>query len=86
MSKIIPSFKNESLIELRMETMRFRTNAKCQGCLGAIANKLNKIVNEGDWLLDLKSPDKVLEVTTDLPRETIIATVAEAGFKAEPMP
>lgn len=69
-----------------METMRFRTNAKCQGCLGAIANKLNKIVDESNWMLDMTSPDKVLVVTTDLPRETIIATVAEAGFKAEPMP
>lgn len=69
-----------------METMRFRTNAKCQGCLGAIANKLNKLVNESDWMLDLASPDKILVVTTDLPRQIIIATVAEAGFKAEPMP
>lgn len=71
---------------MRMETMRFRTNAKCQGCVGAIANKLNKIVDASNWVLDLSSPDKVLEVTTDLPRETIIETVAQAGFKAEPMP
>lgn len=30
----------------------------------------------------LESPDKTLTITTDLPAETILSAVSEAGFKA----
>lgn len=66
-----------------MATMKFKTNAKCGGCVAAIGAKLNNVVKENEWSIDLKSPDKVLEVTTDVPAETIVAAVHEAGFKAE---
>ena len=48
-----------------MATMKFKTNAKCGGCVAAIGAKLNKLVKEDEWSVDLKSPDKVLEVTAD---------------------
>ena len=66
-----------------MATMKFKTNAKCGGCVAAIGAKLNKLVKEDDWCVDLKSPDKVLEVTADVPADKIIAAVTDAGFKAE---
>lgn len=66
-----------------MNTMKFKTTAKCGGCVAAIGAKLNKVVKDNAWSIDLKSPDKVLEVTTDVPAETIVAAVTEAGFKAE---
>lgn len=66
-----------------MNTMKFKTNAKCGGCVAAIGAKLNNVVKENEWSIDLKSPDKVLEVTADVPAETIITAVTEAGFKAE---
>ena len=66
-----------------MATMRFKTNAKCGGCVAAIGAKLNKLVKEDQWSIDLKSPEKVLEVTADIPAGTVIAAVTEAGFKAE---
>lgn len=65
-----------------MATLTFKTNAKCGGCVAAIGEKLNPLVGEGTWSIDLKSPDKTLTVTTDLPAERIIAAVTEAGFKA----
>lgn len=66
-----------------MATMKFKTNAKCGGCVAAIGAKLNKLVKEDEWSIDLKSPEKVLEVTTDVPAGSVIAAVTEAGFKAE---
>lgn len=63
--------------------MRFKTNAKCGGCVAAIGAKLNKLVNDNEWSIDLKSPDKVLEVTADVTPDQVVAAVTEAGFKAE---
>lgn len=65
-----------------MAVLRFRTNAKCNGCITAIGVKLNKVVAPGDWSIDLKDPNKALTVTTDLPAEEIRKTVEEAGFQA----
>lgn len=66
-----------------MTTMRFKTNAKCGGCVAAIGGKLNNLVKDNEWSIDLKSPDKVLEVTADVTADQVVAAVKEAGFKAE---
>lgn len=66
----------------KMSTLKFKTNAKCGGCVAAIGAKLNQLVKEDAWSIDLKSLDKTLTITTDLPAEAIVAAVGEAGFKA----
>ena len=66
-----------------MTTMRFKTNAKCGGCVSAIGAKLNTILSSDDWSINLADPDKVLEVKVDIAPEIVVATVKEAGFKAE---
>ncbi|WP_075557393.1 heavy-metal-associated domain-containing protein [Parabacteroides timonensis] len=66
-----------------MATMKFKTNAKCGGCVAAIGAKLNKLVKEDEWSIDLKSPEKVLEVTANVSADAVITAVTEAGFKAE---
>lgn len=66
-----------------MATMRFKTNAKCGGCVSAIGTKLNKVIKPEEWSITLTDPDKVLEVTADISPEKVIETVKEAGFKAE---
>lgn len=65
-----------------MAVFKFRTNAKCGGCVTAIGAKLNRIVSPGDWSIDLKDPNKALTVTTNLTAEDIQKAVEEAGFKA----
>ena len=60
-----------------MATIKFKTNAKCGGCVAAIGAKLNT------WSIDLADPNKVLEVKVDLAPAIVIAAVKEAGFKAE---
>ncbi len=66
-----------------METMQFKTNAKCGGCVAQIGAKLNNILKEEQWTIDLKSPDRTLSVTTDLPEQAIVDAVREAGFTAQ---
>lgn len=63
--------------------MKFKTNAKCGGCVAAIGEKLNKVIKENEWNIDLNSPDKTLTVTADVTPDSIIKAVNEAGFKAE---
>lgn len=66
-----------------MKTSRFKTNAKCSGCVAKIGEKLKEIVNAEQWTLDLSGPDKILEITSELPDEEIIKQIEAAGFKAE---
>lgn len=61
--------------------MKFKTNAKCGGCVTAIGTKLNEIMTTDDWSIDL--PSKVLEVKTDVSPEAVEKAVTAAGFKAE---
>lgn len=66
-----------------MATMKFKTNAKCGGCVAAIGARLNKIMTPDDWSITLTDPNKILEVTVDVPAEKVIESVKDAGFKAE---
>lgn len=66
-----------------MKTSKFKTNAKCDGCVARIADKLNEIVPREQWNIDLSTTDRVLTVTEDVPDEKIIAVVVAAGYKAE---
>lgn len=63
--------------------MNFKTNAKCEGCVAAIGEKLNKVIKADEWHIDLNTPEKLLKVTANIPAETIMALVADAGFKAQ---
>ena len=66
-----------------VKNMKFKTNAKCGGCVASIGAKLNEVITEDEWSIDLQSPDKILEVTADIPAQAIIDVVAKAGFKIE---
>lgn len=66
-----------------MEERRYRTSAKCNGCVSAIAGKLDEIMGREDWNIDLKSPDRVLTVKSDVAEEEIMSRVKGLGFKIE---
>lgn len=66
-----------------MEERKFKTSAKCMGCVNAIAEKLDKTVSRENWSIDLNSPDKILTVKSDASDEAIVKAVTEAGFKIE---
>ena len=66
-----------------MKTARFKTNAKCGGCVARIGEELNKIVPAESWSIDLSTPERILTVTSDLSDGEIVRTVEQAGYKAE---
>ncbi len=66
-----------------MKISRFKTNAKCGGCVARIAPYLNRILKADEWTFDLDSPDKILTVNSDKPDGLIVDAVREAGYRAE---
>lgn len=66
--------------------MKFKTNAKCMGCVTAIINALAPIASADRWTFDLNSPDKTLTYdgeADDALAGRVIALINAAGFKAE---
>lgn len=75
--------KNNQNIDM-MEERRFKTSAKCAGCVSAIGEQLGKVMQPEQWSVDLSSPDKILTVrSADVSDGRIVELVNAAGFKIE---
>lgn len=67
-----------------METVQFKTNIKCTGCIAGVTPFLNEVAGEDNWEVDLKTADKVLTVSTEKANELEIKQAVEkAGYKAD---
>ncbi|MGV3685076.1 MAG: heavy-metal-associated domain-containing protein [Daejeonella sp.] len=66
-----------------MNTLKFKTNIKCTGCLATVTPHLNETAGENNWQVDLDNQQKILTVESDSSESEIIAAVKEAGFEAE---
>lgn len=67
-----------------METLKFKTNINCMGCVAKVTNKLNETVGENNWSVDINNPEKTLTVTGEnLTVEMVEDAVKATGFKAE---
>ncbi|WP_276363147.1 heavy-metal-associated domain-containing protein [Daejeonella sp. H1SJ63] len=66
-----------------MNTIKFKTNIKCTGCLTQVGPSLNETAGQDNWQVDLSSTDKILTVNTDLNAGEIIDAVKKAGYTAE---
>ncbi len=65
-----------------METLKFKTNIKCNGCINAVTPYLNKTETISHWTVDLDSPDRILTIETSEPPQKIEALLKEAGYTA----
>lgn len=70
-----------------METLQFKTNIKCSGCLAKVSPYLNETIGKDNWEIDLHHPDKLLSVIPEeaLSKEIVQHAVKEAGYLAEPV-
>ncbi|ADB42838.1 MULTISPECIES: heavy-metal-associated domain-containing protein [Spirosoma] len=73
-----------------METLNFKTNINCSGCVAAVTPFLNSIPSVAHidgWNVDMDSPDKILTVQTTDTRigEEIQKAIEQAGYRAEPV-
>lgn len=66
-----------------MNTIQFKTNIKCTGCLAQVSPALNDTAGKDNWQVNLESPDKILTVNTDRNPEELIDAVKSAGYTAE---
>ena len=69
-----------------METVQFKTNINCSGCVAKVTPKLNQTKGIVTWKVDTDNPDKVLTVEIDnLLGEAVIGIVKAAGFSIQPL-
>jgi copper chaperone len=67
-----------------METVKFKTNIKCSGCIAGVTPALNEVAGEHNWEVNLQTADKILTVSTENANEQQIKEAVErAGYKAE---
>jgi copper chaperone len=67
-----------------METLKFKTNIKCAGCVAKVTPQLDEYAGENAWEVDVNTPEKVLTVYNEgITAETIVSAVKAAGFSAE---
>jgi copper chaperone len=69
-----------------METLKFKTNVNCGGCIATVTPYLNQLKGIVKWSVDTANPLKILTVETeDLSPEKISEVLKEAGYKADLM-
>jgi copper chaperone CopZ len=67
-----------------METVQFKTNIKCSGCIAKVTPVLNELAGTGNWEVDVNKPERILTVSANgLTEEAIKTAVEKVGFKAE---
>ncbi len=67
------------------QTLQFKTNINCGGCIKAVTPTLNGEHLITHWQVDTANPNKVLTVTCSLDEDEVIDLVEKAGFKAIPL-
>jgi copper chaperone len=67
-----------------METLKFKTNIKCSGCIATVTPFLNDLPEIEKWSVDTDNPEKVLtvEASDQLSAEIVIETLEKAGYVA----
>lgn len=67
-----------------MNTLKFKTNINCGGCIKAVTPHLNKAEGIKSWQVDTANPDKTLTVEAEgTDAQSVRQVVEKAGFKAE---
>jgi copper chaperone CopZ len=69
-----------------METIKFKTNINCSGCVNAVTPFLNRLDDISGWHVDTSDPEKMLTVIMESTNaQTVKQAVEKAGFKADLM-
>jgi copper chaperone len=69
-----------------MESLQFKTNINCGGCVANVTPVLNNTKGIDHWEVDTTNKDKILTVQSDgIKSEEVIEAVQKAGYKIEPI-
>lgn len=77
--------KTEDLKDSKENSLRFKTNIHCSGCVAQVTPHLDQEVGAGHWSVDISSPQKVLTVLKSVDSSKIVNTLKQAGYLAEPI-
>lgn len=68
-----------------METLKFKTNINCSGCIATVTPSLNSLKGIDKWNVDTTNPNKILTVEAgeELSSDGIISALKQKGFNAE---
>ena len=66
-----------------MESIKFKTDIKCMGCVAQVTPHLNETIGQENWELDITNPSKILTVKGESNENKINEALQKAGFKAE---
>ena len=66
-----------------METIKFKTNIKCGGCVATVTPFLNADEKIENWQVDLESADRILTVNTSQSADEVSELVKKAGYTAQ---
>jgi len=66
-----------------MESIKFKTNIQCSGCVAKVMPFLNDALGEDNWGVDYNDPSKILTIVGENDKAKIIRAVERAGYKAE---
>lgn len=68
------------------ETLKFKTNINCGGCIAAVKPHLDNEKGISSWEVDTTSKDKILTVHSNgVTEQQVIQNVKNAGYKIEPL-
>lgn len=69
---------------MKNNTLKFKTNINCMGCVSKVTPELDKLTAIENWEVDIRNKDKLLTVEASSDKESeVIAAVEKAGFKIE---
>ena len=67
-----------------MPEAKFKTTIQCNSCLSKVTPKLNEILKEQSWSVDLESDDRILTVNNDnVSVDVVVSAVKSVGFEIE---
>lgn len=69
-----------------METLKFKTNINCGGCVKAVTPHLDQVDQVESWQVDTDNPNKILEIKSETgEQQPVMEAVKQAGFEIAPL-
>lgn len=68
-----------------METLKFKTNINCGGCIAAVTPTLNTLEGVNKWEVDTTTSNKILSIQTEngLTANEVVESLKKRGYQAQ---
>jgi copper chaperone len=66
-----------------VNTLKFKTNINCNGCIAMVTPFLNEVPEIKTWDVEINNPDKILTIEGERIKEKLVVdTLAKAGYRS----